>query len=183
MRFRTFTFLVVVVGVYSGCNKQDEVITHLPDVKAVSNSKDSNIVAQHFSVNEVCGSYRVSGVSSASDGIGRISVSNDTITVTMCTDSSIQSNSLVKYDLAPGPYPCGWNSCCSYPPLLNAYYQNFYPSDYQFAYQNHFGSGGVEVLIYFPAGHIDSIYISGNWIGNGCNAPSAYLYLNGVKIH
>ena len=185
MRYYSFLLLVFLVSIYSGCNKQNDAVGPVSKKSGFSPQRTDkyDTLNIHFSAAIVCGTYVVYGSYTPNDGDNYIPVINDTITIAQYGDSSIICNSLAQFTAFLGNNPVGytnneynWGVPCSYPaPQGN---DHLYPSTYLFMHGDPMGHG---VAIYFPAAHLDSIYIDAGYTGGGCNEYVGFL-LRGVKI-
>ena len=170
MKYNYLLALVVLTVAYTGCSKQGEIVTPIADTKPAAASTGRNIVSQKFAVNDICGTYIISGraVSYASGGDGDYSFNNDTIVIAQCSDSSVSYRAISSNN----SYFAGQNLCCNYPGS-SPFYQ--FPKNYLFA-----GSEGItRVVMYFPPLHLDSLYLNVN-SDRACDGYD--MYLTGIKL-
>ena len=161
-----------MVCLYSGCRKQNETLTHIPDTKAIGPPIPI--------FDKVCGKYLVSY--SFWNDVGYMApIYKDTIVILKCGDSSVYCPSLSESS--------SWVACCSYPPssaavncFANYFGNNYSANNYLFANYNssyYLPFESPVVFIYFPANHPDSIYIDAGKTNCGI---TEYATISGAKI-
>jgi hypothetical protein len=169
--YSSFFFFILLVLLYSACKKEDVADTK-PKLSIVNDT--TSLLKMHPKIHltlaeNVVGRYVVSGSTSTCSYNGYSgNISNDTITITACGDSSIRAN------LTKLGSNVDWGLCINYPPTTYGHFSNYCNYRFDIQFEHYY------IEVYFPANHLDSIYIYGSWFS--CDTGPEPVTLIGTRI-